>query len=77
MRLSRAIARAVQDGPVGDRSEWATITADNGDGTLAVSVPTGNYPRVRFLDPFTPTVGDVVMLTYMANGDKVVHGKWA
>ncbi|MFI1580005.1 hypothetical protein [Embleya sp. NPDC020630] len=74
MRFAKAVARAVASGPVGDRSEWVTVSAVNGDGTVDVTAPGGTIPSVTCLYA-SPAIGHMVVMVRMAGGDRYIPGK--
>lgn len=76
MKLPDIINAAVRAGPIGDHSQLASVTAV-GAGVVEVSVPTGVIPDVRHLAHYSPVIGDLVVLTTTAAGDRFVPGRLA
>lgn len=75
--LAKAIAQAIEQAvPPADRTVRATVAVINGDGTLDLTVaPSGTYTKVRRNAAYTPTVGDVVLMTTIPGGDRIVTMK--
>lgn len=72
--LRRQAQRVGEETPSVRGSDWrlATVTAVNGDGTLAAE----GIPSIRYMDTYVlPTVGDVIVIDQNSAGNWLVRGR--
>lgn len=72
--IQQAAKRTGEQAPSVRGSDWrlATVTADNGDGT----VDADDIPDIRCMEPYTlPAVGDVIIITQSSSGNWAAWGR--